>query len=401
MIGALLLALQLAAASPTALLVRGPGSSAEVPLLRTRAGLMLPIDLVAPVIPTSVRPGPHGRYSITLPGLTIDLVDQVPFATIGRDVVPLANAPFVRGGRLHVPLQLVAELLPRYADARLRYYAPGRELRLLPATGARSSSKTTTVAAQSSAARARPRAKEHRRRVVVDAGHGGPDRGMSGPIGGRTKVHEKDITLAVARRLEATLRDRGVDVVMTRTTDTLIALADRGRIANRARGDVFVSVHVNAANLRWKRPGEARGVETYFLAEAKTADAKRVEQMENEAVKFETAATLADDNPLSFILKDMEQNQYLRESSELADLVQRRLAGMHPGPNRGVKQAGFRVLVAAFMPAVLVEIGFGTNPEEARILTTPTWQLKIAEAIADATIDYLERYQQRLGSAGQ
>ncbi|MEI6741474.1 MAG: N-acetylmuramoyl-L-alanine amidase, partial [Gemmatimonadaceae bacterium] len=124
-----------------------------------------------------------------------------------------------------------------------------------------------------------------RRMVVVDAGHGGVDHGMSGPIGAARKIFEKDITLAVAQQLRTALEARGIGVLMTRATDTLIALGDRGRIANQGKGDLFVSVHVNAANLRWNDPGAARGYETYFLAEAKTEDERRVEAMENEVIK--------------------------------------------------------------------------------------------------------------------
>jgi N-acetylmuramoyl-L-alanine amidase len=220
---------------------------------------------------------------------------------------------------------------------------------------------------------------------------------MTGPIGAPISIYEKDVTLAVARKLGAELTARGVRVVYTRTTDTLIALSDRGRIANQAGGDIFISVHVNAANLGWKEPAAARGFETYFLAEAKTEDARRVEQMENESVRFETGAKVSKDDALSYILSDMKQNEHLRESSELAELVEQRLAGMHPGPDRGVKQAGFRVLVTAFMPAVLVEIGFGTNAAEAAYLNDPRRQAAIASVIADAAQEYLRRYERRVG----
>lgn len=260
-------------------------------------------------------------------------------------------------------------------------------------------SASAVVATKPAPERARKRVRHQQRRVIVDAGHGGIDNGMHGPIGGTHTIYEKDITLAVARQLAAVLRDRGVAVTMTRTTDTLIALADRGRIANQSHGDVFVSIHVNAANLHWGHPEQARGFETYFLAEAKTEDAKRVEQMENASVRFETAASADKDDPLNFIIKDMAQNEHLRESSELADLVQQHLATIEPGPNRGVKQAGFVVLVTAYMPAVLVEIGFGTNAEEARFLSTPSKQRVIAKAIADATIEYLNDYERRIGAA--
>ena len=224
---------------------------------------------------------------------------------------------------------------------------------------------------------------------------------MTGPIGVRHTVHEKDVVLAIARRLESALLRRGARVVMTRRSDTLIALADRGRIANAAHGDVFVSIHVNAANPGWHRPRDARGFETYFLAEAKTEDARRVAAMENEAVRFETNATTAKDDPLGFVITDMAQNEHLRESSSLAEMIQRALAPVHPGPSRGVKQAGFRVLVSAFMPAVLVEVGFGTNEREAAFLTSEQSQQAIAVALADATLGYLHRYERRVGLSGR
>jgi N-acetylmuramoyl-L-alanine amidase len=223
---------------------------------------------------------------------------------------------------------------------------------------------------------------------------------MTGPIGGGPRIAEKNITLAVAKRVGAQLEERGVDIVYTRTTDTLIALDDRGRIANRAQGDLFISIHVNAANPNWKDPGGSRGFETYFLSEARTEDARRVEQMENDATRFETASAKIDKtDPLSFILSDMQQNEHLRESSELADLIQQRLGKMHPGPSRGVKQAGFRVLVTSHMPAVLVEIGFGTNPREAQYLSDSDKQEALAVAIADAATEYLDRYERRVSGA--
>jgi N-acetylmuramoyl-L-alanine amidase len=232
-------------------------------------------------------------------------------------------------------------------------------------------------------------------RVIVDAGHGGRDPGGPMRLGGG--LREKDITLAVALRVGAELKEQGVNVVYTRTRDTLIALSDRGRIANQADGDVFVSIHVNAANPKWRDPAAARGFETYFLAAAKTEDAQRVEEMENESVRFETEGEVQSGDPLSFILSDMMQNEHLRESSDFADIVQRHLKRVHPGPDRGVKQAGFRVLTGAFMPAVLVELGFGTNQSEAEYLASPARQRSLARSIADATLEYLERYQRRVG----
>jgi N-acetylmuramoyl-L-alanine amidase len=235
------------------------------------------------------------------------------------------------------------------------------------------------------------------RRVVVDAGHGGNDPGTR-VLAGATRLNEKTVALEVAFKVRDALQARGVDVVMTRTRDTLIALRDRGRIANQARGDLFVSVHVNAANPRWRQPGAASGFETFFLAEAKTEDEARVAAMENESVKFETTEETSRDDPLGFILRDMAQNEHLRESLTLATLVQDQLRVVHPGPNRGVKQAGFSVLVNSFMPSVLVEIGFGSNPAEARWIASQEGQMALARAIADACVQYLAQYERKGGS---
>jgi N-acetylmuramoyl-L-alanine amidase len=104
---------------------------------------------------------------------------------------------------------------------------------------------------------------------------------------------------------------------------------------------------------------------------------------------------LAGNDVLSFMLADMLQNEHLRESSTFAQEIQSSLGSSHPGPSRGVKQAGFRVLVSAFMPAVLVEIGFGTNPSEASWISSSSGQAQLADAISRATLTYLSQYERR------
>lgn len=385
MIVELLLGLQVGAVPPAVVSARAGTLESVVPLVETSAGRVLRVDRLSPALPVTVTPDGPGRFTLSVFDVTMTLSDQVPYARVGGTVITLGGAPLMDRGALLVPLQLVSEVLPRLLPGRLSYDPVRSELRV-----SRGTPGPTT------AARSRTR-----RRVVVDAGHGGPDHGMTGPIGGRQKIREKDITLAVSLELAKALRRQGVDVIMTRTTDTLIGLYDRGPIANERGGDLFLSIHVNAANMRWRRPGDARGYETYFLAEAKTEDERRVERMENEAIRFETTAEAPKNDPLSFIIHDMAQNEHLRESQELAAAVQAGLGRVHPGPSRGVKQAGFVVLTTAFMPAVLVEIGFGTNAAEAQYLATPARQRDIAEAIATATMSYLEGYERRLGSAGR
>jgi N-acetylmuramoyl-L-alanine amidase len=262
--------------------------------------------------------------------------------------------------------------------------AAARAALLLPALllGAAAAATAQGAAGASGAAAVRPL-------VVIDAGHGGVDPGAVGPSGRR----EKDITLAVSRLLAEELRrEAGLEVRLTRDRDTLIALADRGRMANRWRGEpalqrpaLFISIHTNAHPRR-----SATGFETYFLSEAKTEDARRVAAMENAAQQYEQPSTRPVD-PLSFILHDLRQNHYLRESSDWAETIQRRLAAVHPGPNRGVKQAGFVVLNGAFMPAVLVELGFISNAAEERMLADAAMQRRMARELAGAVRDYFAR----------
>jgi N-acetylmuramoyl-L-alanine amidase len=367
-------------------------------------GLALRADALAEALGGQLLrdPARPGRYRLEVGAVGLDIEQGGAFVIVSGDTVPLPLEVFRRAGALYVPLALAADLLPRLG-AGVMFDSEKREIRRFGAVVA--SKRAPAPAAPSVRAvpdrtAVRPpesRTGSRQRVVVVDAGHGGPDNGMSGPIGGGPKVYEKQITLAVSKQLRRALEERGVKVVMTRTTDTLIALSDRGRIANEAKGDLFVSIHVNAANPRWQNPGGARGFETYFLAEAKTEDERRVAAMENEAVRFETNVDVSRDDPLGFIMRDMAQNEHLRESARLAQLVQAGMRTVHPGPNRGVKQAGFRVLVTAFMPAVLVEIGFGSNRNEATYMTTPARQAELADQIADAVVRYLAEYERKVG----
>jgi N-acetylmuramoyl-L-alanine amidase len=399
MIAKLLIALQVAAgaAPPTAITVRSATAEVQVPVVMQGATPMLRPQALAPALPVSVSSDGLGHYRVVIAGVPIALEAGLTAATVNGQVRQLAAPPVDRGGQLLVPLQLVSEILPAQAS-NLRWDPSMRRLVLLPSRAtAQTTGPSPTPARGGKGTADAARSKQPARLVIVDAGHGGPDNGMTGPIGAPISIYEKDVTLSVALKLGQELRARGLRVVYTRTTDTLIALSDRGRIANQAGGDIFISIHVNAANPGWRDPAASRGFETYFLAEAKTEDARRVEQMENESVRFEDGSTVSKDDPLSYILSDMKQNEHLRESSELAEIVQQHLATMHPGPDRGVKQAGFRVLVTAFMPAVLVEIGFGTNATEAAFLNNPRHQVQIARAIADAAQEYLRRYERRIG----
>ena len=218
------------------------------------------------------------------------------------------------------------------------------------------------------------RADDARATVVIDPGHGGADLGARGPHG----ELEKELTLAVAKKLAARLRAAGTKVVLTRKSDVFVALPGRTEIANRAHAALFVSIHANSA----PEPDVA-GAETYFLSlEASDDEAMRVAMTENDV--FKQAGT-ADESAdvVGAILGDLIRTEHLRESSALAAAIQRQLARL-PGASRGVKQAPFVVLTGVNMPAALVEIGFITNPAESQRLGQRDRQDAIAKALAAA-----------------
>lgn len=417
MIALLFAAFQLAAVQPSpgvlpeSIVVKDASRSEAVALVPGQGGPLLRADALRPIVPVTVSHLTGERWMLIVNGAAIQVEQGSRFAKVGDDSYQLAAEAAVRNGKLYVPLQLIAEVVPRVAT-NLVWDAPRFELRAF-STPTRNVERRISDDAKASPRGSRAPApapkrgdvtlagqpRRARQLVVVDAGHGGVDPGMRGPIYGGPKIVEKDVTLDVARRVGVALNERGIDVKYTRTTDTLIALDDRGRIANEAHADLFVSIHVNAANPNWKDPGGARGFETYFLSEAKTEDARRVEQMENEVVKFETRTSGPSSDALSFVINDMAQNEHLREANELADLIQTRLAKVIPAPSRGVKQAGFRVLVTAFMPAVLVEIGFGSNPSDAAFMTDRRHVDEMSSAIADAVVEYLKGYERRVSAS--
>jgi N-acetylmuramoyl-L-alanine amidase len=310
-----------------------------------------------------------------------------PLFQFSSQLHPLANGAWLSRDTVYLPFQFVAEIIPYYLGERYRYDA--RAARLEDIVARPSTAKTAKAADRL------PNGLRPGHVVAIDPGHGGVDPGNPGVYFPRG-IQEKDVVLQIGMLLREELQKRGVGVRMTRTSDTLIALGDRGSVCTAAC-DLFVSLHVNSIARR-RGYTEVRGYETYFLAEARTEDAARVAQMENDAVRFETGES---DGPrtqgLDFILKDLQLNEHLRESARAAELVQKKLGAAHSGQDRGVKQAGFKVLTTARRPAILVELGYSTNPQDGRLLTSRKSQRAMAVAIAQAIVDYLRDYERKTG----
>jgi N-acetylmuramoyl-L-alanine amidase len=231
--------------------------------------------------------------------------------------------------------------------------------------------------------------------VVIDAGHGGYDPGTIG-VGG---VREKNVALGIALALaEALRREPDLEVHLLRDDDTFIEVWDRGQMATDIRGErpgVFISLHANSLPNR----GNAKGFETYFLSEARTDHERRVAAIENAPISVRGDGT-APSGDLDFILRELRNLDHQHWSALLAGNIQEEVERIHPGPNRGVKQAPMAVITNALMPAVLVEIGYLSDAQEARLLVQESFQRDAAGAIAQAVVRFFERYPPGSGGGG-
>lgn len=217
------------------------------------------------------------------------------------------------------------------------------------------------------------------RKVIIDAGHGGHDTGAIGADGTR----EKDVALAIALKLAKKLKAQGLEVVLTRDDDTFVRLEDRTQIANREKGDLFISVHCNAAASR-----KLRGIETYSLNTSSNRYSIRLAAREN-------ASSDRGVGDLQYILADLATKANTGDSARLADRVEqtlvRNLTPKHAGvKGLGTKEALFYVLLGAKMPAILVETSFISNPDEEALLADEKYQGEVADSIAEAVDGFLE-----------
>jgi N-acetylmuramoyl-L-alanine amidase len=385
---ALHLAAAIATAAPASVVIATPSGERRIPVtMDAGAGPLLPAGLTLSALKgTSASDGIWAE--ITLGNVPFRLLLGAPLYSFSGEVFSLASGAVVRRDTLFLPLTFLSDALPKHLGARFRW--DGRKARLTDA-----GEPDSRLATRDS----RPSPRREARRVVLDAGHGGVDPGNPGlyfPNG----LKEKHVNLQMALLVRDELRAEGVEVILTRARDTLIDLRHRSRYCGD-NCDLFVSLHVNSLA---RRSGytSINGFETYILGEARTEDAERVAQMENEAIRFEQPASEVSSSGLDFILKDLQINEHLRESARVAELVQQHVGEVHTGANKGVKQGNFMVLNTARRPAVLFEMGYSTNRADARMMTEPNAQRRLARAIAGAILTYLAEYERRsdAGSAG-
>lgn len=225
--------------------------------------------------------------------------------------------------------------------------------------------------------------------VVIDPGHGGKDVGAVGK-----KAREKDINLGVALKLGDLIRENfdDVKIVYTRDDDTFISLQGRADIANKAHGDLFISIHTNSVDRRSKNRLTVHGAATYTLGLHRSEENLEVAKRENSVIVLEDDYTARycgfDPNSTeSYIVFELSQNKHMEQSVQFASMVQSCFSEVGRKDN-GVRQAGFWVLAATGMPAVLVELDFICNPTQEKYLSSDSGQKELAGSIYDAFVQY-------------
>ena len=224
--------------------------------------------------------------------------------------------------------------------------------------------------------------------VAIDAGHGGKEEGARGLEG----TLEKDVTLSVARRLRDGIERRlGLRVILTRTQDVTVDLDERAAIANNNKADLFISLHVNAST----RPS-AEGAEVFYLSiDEYGEEARELAEREGQPLPVIGGGT----REIDLILWEMAQVRYLEHSARYAEFVEQELRHRVPMSPRAIQPAPFRVLVGANMTAVLVEMGFISNPNQELQLANATFQNNVVDALISSIVryrDYLEQTQRSL-----
>jgi len=386
---------QLPSVAPASLVIATSRGEAVVPITAERGQPALAAPDLARLLPLTVDLRPDWA-TVTFAGQPFRFLLGAPVVLYGMRLVPLIAGAYLARDTLFLPLQWLTGYVPEVFTEGYRYDAlAGRfeESAVTPVVARPAPRAPAPVAARRPSRLPPSGVLRFPHTVVVDPGHGGDDPGNPGLHFPRN-MREKDVTLAIGKLLRTELERRGIDVIMTRTRDTLIALNDRGGYC-RTECDLFLSIHVNSLPNRGHYQ-EIGGISTYFLAAARTEEADRVARMENDAVRYDTDRPDAGNDPMQFILKDLQTNEFLRESAVLAEMIQSHSSRVHPGGDRGVSQAGFVVLNTARRPAVLIETGFSTNPEDGKFLSTPATQLRLAQSIADAVVAYLQRYENKV-----
>ena len=330
-------------------------------------------------------------------GARLTLVQGMPFYLVNDTLRQMACGPVREGGMLYLPPFLCAEVLASAIKDSIAWHEEDSVFVIAP-RGAAAEAKP----AAPDTSRRLPRAdtlskvkqpqQEIVKTVVIDPGHGGMDPGAIGPGG----VEEKKVVLDIALALRDLIRKKTkLTVYCTRETDRFIPLVDRTKFANEKKADIFVSIHANSIEGDKKKKDSTRGYKIYFLSQAKNEEDKLVAMRENAVIEMEDKAHKYDN--LQDILIDMAGNEYLRESQDLSIMITETFTSSLkaiPRLHLGVGQANFWVLNGTYMPSVLIEVGFISNPQEEKDLADAGSQKSIAAAVFGAIMSFKKKYEE-------
>jgi N-acetylmuramoyl-L-alanine amidase len=306
-----------------------------------------------------------------------------------------AQGDFIRGVSVNPPATIVLDLGPRVASFRTATQATDATsgqiaIDLLPAAGQTPPQPAPATPAPAPYPTPLPSpafpgnpAQSSIQTIVIDPGHGGADPGVKGPHG----TLEKDVTMAVARELKGTIEGRlGIRVLLTRNGDQTLTADDRASLANNNKADLFLSLHANASF----RP-EVQGAEVFYLGLDRDA-AQANQQAEADAQRLPVFG--GGSRTLEIVPWQLAQARFIAQSATFAQMIEKQFDGHVPLDGRGLAQAPLRVLVGANMPAVLVEMGYLTNPDQENQLGTAAYQNTIVQALYAAIVqfrDYLDQ----------
>lgn len=358
-----------------------PGSAAPVQLTGMRTwtapgGTRVVFDFTAPVTFVAPDSGTSAQLVVAVPTPGITAAAGVPTELGLSDSAVSAVRPIFDASGVRFWIQLVPGASFRVFTLAAETDKPFRVVVDVQRPGAAAAEeKRFTAIAQG-------KKKTRTRLVVIDAGHGGEDYGARGP----GPVHEKNVTLAIARRLADTLNNvPGVRAVLTRDGDFFIPLTERYKIAEKMKADLFISIHCNSS----RRRGKGSGSEVFFLSLKGASDQadQDLADSENAADIVGGVAPQAEDDVVG-VLYEVKRNAMLERSQMLAETLLDHMAADRRVESRGIKQAGFRVLKSVEFPSALVETAFINNPREVLLLKNAAFQARMANQLATGVRAY-------------
>lgn len=362
---------------------------------------------------------------------TIRFAEGIAFATWGKQSFELSQAPMMKDGIIWIADADVQKIFAKPADAvaakrSAAVTAPANSAATAPETSTPissssiaalppASSATAAVAPQSSAAVSAPASSaapvvspvaapknetagtREVKTIVIDPGHGGKDSGALGK-----KAQEKDIVLAVAKLLKKELEKEGFNVKLTRDKDVFIELGQRANLANKWDGDLFLSLHCNAIDATPERKKQVQGYHFYVLRAPESEEDRAIARRENKVAALYGEKNAKEElTPIEWFKLEARLEKYRQNSYMITEQLLNSFNGGHIRKlSGGVGGAGFMVLVGAMMPAVLIELGFISNPEDEEYMMTAKGQQDLAERVSKAVARYKEAvhsYRETLG----